>query len=89
LRITASLANELCQMIGQSASQQARTMPQLLSRYARPASTSQNELTEALQRAIRSIDRALYRQMFAPPRPTPTPSPAPNPASTAPKSPPI
>ncbi|HEX5371875.1 MAG TPA: HDOD domain-containing protein [Aquabacterium sp.] len=70
LRITASLANELCALIGKPAAQQARMMTHLLSRYARPAVTSQRELLDALQRAIRPIDRTLYRQMFPAPSPS-------------------
>jgi HD-like signal output (HDOD) protein len=67
LRITASLANELCDLIGQPASVQARLMSHLLSRYARPAVTSQKELIDALQRAIRPIDRVMFRQTFSTP----------------------
>lgn len=67
LRIIASLSNELCGLIGLPAARQALLMTQLLSRYGRPALTTQKELVEALQKAIRVVDRALYRQMFAPP----------------------
>lgn len=67
LRIIASLSNEVCGLIGQPASRQALLMTQLLSRYGRPALTSQKELVEALQNAIRVVDRGLYRQMFPQP----------------------
>jgi HD-like signal output (HDOD) protein len=66
LRITACLANELCGLIGQPSARQGLMMTQILSRYARPALTSQKELIEALQRAVMAVDRALYRKMFPP-----------------------
>jgi hypothetical protein len=70
LRLTASLANELCGLIGQPASRQQVLMTQLLSRYGRPAATTQSELLDALQRALKVMDRQLHRQMF-PPSPPP------------------
>jgi hypothetical protein len=35
-----------------------------MSRYARPALTSQKELLEALQRSVKSVDLGLYRRTF-------------------------
>lgn len=65
LRLTASLANELCAMLDQPANRQPLYMSQLLSRYARPAVTNQKELTDALRRAAKAVDPALYRQLLA------------------------
>ena len=65
LRLTASLANELCELLEQPAARQNMLLTKLMSRYARPALTSQKELVEALQRAVRGVDAGLYRRTFA------------------------
>lgn len=67
LRITASLANELCALTEHPAARQAVLLTQLLSRYARPAVTNQKELVDALRRAAKAVDPALYRQLLAKP----------------------
>lgn len=67
LRITASLANELCALIDQPAARQAVFLTPLLSRYARPAVTNQKELIDAMRRAAKAVDPALYRQLLSKP----------------------
>jgi eukaryotic-like serine/threonine-protein kinase len=65
LRLTASLANELCELVEQPAVRQNAMLTKLMSRYARPALTSQKELVEALQRSVKSVDLGLYRRTFS------------------------
>lgn len=80
LRLTASLANELCELVEQPSVRQGVLLTKLMSRYARPALTSQKELVEALQRAVRGVDAGMYRRTFAG---TPEPAGAGAPAATA------
>ena len=65
LRLTASLANELCELIEQPSVRQNLLLTKLMSRYARPALTSQKEMLEALQRAVRGVDAGMFRRTFA------------------------
>ena len=51
LRLTASLANELCELVEQPAVRQNAMLTKLMSRYARPALTSQKELVERASEA--------------------------------------
>lgn len=64
LRLTASLSNELCELLEQPAARQNLLLTKLMSRYARPALTSQKEMVEALQRAVRIVDAGMYRRTF-------------------------
>ncbi|TBO28806.1 HDOD domain-containing protein [Aquabacterium lacunae] len=58
LRVTASLANELCLLIGQPHQRQAALLQHILGRYARPAAVTQQEVLDALNRAVERVEPA-------------------------------
>jgi len=78
LRLTACLANELVGLVDMHAAIRGRALTQIVSRFARPSLTTQQEMLEALARGLRAVDRNLFRQVFPPKAPAePAPGAAP------------
>lgn len=69
LRLTACLANELVELVDLPGALRGRALTQIVSRYARPTVTTQPEMLDALARGLRTVDRALFRQVFPPKAP--------------------
>jgi non-specific serine/threonine protein kinase len=64
LTTVASLANELGMLVDLNSDVRAKAWPQILSRYARATLTTQAEMTQALFRALQSVDPAWCRSLF-------------------------
>ncbi len=76
LKITASLANELCLLIGQPHARQVAMLQHILGRYSRPAMVTHSELLEALNKAVRSVEPDWLPKVIPPPKNQPRPEPA-------------